>query len=760
MGGRVVNRAVCRCVWSAVALLLLLTSPASAQLKELWTSKIGGWSWQLSISPDGQWVNVGGQLFRVQDDFRELTPAGFAYPCFVGNHLVAGLSEDGLTLYRLPSLRPVLQRGDVPAGWLSASDDGQWIVIGNQGGSPGGQIWQVHPLRLRMTLPGGSPYYVAAKGKYVVHLQTDAQGTVAEVRRTEDWRLMGRVRLVRAGGWGFKVDVSSQGDLLTACNYYAVDVYRVSDGTLLHSFGNMPGFLTQCVLSSTGYLAGLLATYDGYRWKLWRLSDGAEVASQSILDEYDWSVDFTRDGRRLLVLGSRRLTVVDTVTGSLLTEVEAPSDRRFTGFLADSVTIYDRYQRNKLGFFSAQDGHLLHEFTLPRTDLWAMAVSPDGRLLATYPGVPDLEPNVAVYALEADGSLRLLWYTLLNRPEDNEPTLLAFSDDSQWVFVAEYGGIFRVHNAQDGTEDTVFQANFPQHDSPIFSANYACVAIRTGDEVIIVRTSDRTQVGRLRVMGTLVDISGDARRLLTVEDDSVTGLLTCRVYDVQSERVALRIYLPQSSDGRTPQVTLSSDGRFLLVETGMLYHIDTQQVARTRPFGSAAFSPDGRYFYTGARMYEMPADDRALSLRVAIPGWLGPPPEHLRYRLRDIQTGHTVQEGNLWLQSESEVFTPQFVNTLFIPEGTYRLTISGSPFLSASLVFSGGYMPVTVTLFTGDVEGDNEVSLFDFGLLVQAFGSWAGDAHYSLDADLDGDGEVTLWDFGWLIQHFGAIGDE
>lgn len=67
---------------------------------------------------------------------------------------------------------------------------------------------------------------------------------------------------------------------------------------------------------------------------------------------------------------------------------------------------------------------------------------------------------------------------------------------------------------------------------------------------------------------------------------------------------------------------------------------------------------------------------------------------------------------------------------------------------------------VNVALTNGDVDGDNEVTLFDFGELVAAFGTVAGDSAWNADADLDGDGEVSLFDFGVLVRSFGSVGDE
>lgn len=67
---------------------------------------------------------------------------------------------------------------------------------------------------------------------------------------------------------------------------------------------------------------------------------------------------------------------------------------------------------------------------------------------------------------------------------------------------------------------------------------------------------------------------------------------------------------------------------------------------------------------------------------------------------------------------------------------------------------------VNAALTNGDADGDNEVTLFDFGVMVAAFGAVPGDATWNPYADLDGDEEVSLFDFGILVRSFGAVGDE
>ncbi len=95
-------------------------------------------------------------------------------------------------------------------------------------------------------------------------------------------------------------------------------------------------------------------------------------------------------------------------------------------------------------------------------------------------------------------------------------------------------------------------------------------------------------------------------------------------------------------------------------------------------------------------------------------------------------------------------------------DGVYDLSAKASHWLRQTLggVGVSGSAVANFSLVNGDVDGDNEVTLFDFGRLVSAFGSMPGDSNWDADADLDGDEEVTLFDFGILVRNFGLIGDD
>ncbi len=122
------------------------------------------------------------------------------------------------------------------------------------------------------------------------------------------------------------------------------------------------------------------------------------------------------------------------------------------------------------------------------------------------------------------------------------------------------------------------------------------------------------------------------------------------------------------------------------------------------------------------------------------------------------QDGNVVRTATVNLDADGNYTLPAVL------PGTYDLAFKASHWLRVVVpgvvVADGDVTDVNVSLTNGDIDGDNEITLFDFGALVAAFGSMPGDSNWNADADLDGDEEVTLFDFGVLVRNFGAIGDE
>lgn len=146
----------------------------------------------------------------------------------------------------------------------------------------------------------------------------------------------------------------------------------------------------------------------------------------------------------------------------------------------------------------------------------------------------------------------------------------------------------------------------------------------------------------------------------------------------------------------------------------------------------------------------------AISGQVVLLDYLGDPTtQPVTVELR--QNGDVVRTDELSLDEQ-----PRYTLANIVPEA-YELAFKASHWLRQVIaveVVSSDVQEVDVWLVNGDVDGDNEVSLFDFGALVAAFGSMPDDGAWNANADLDGDEEVSLFDFGILVRNFGAIGDE
>lgn len=122
-----------------------------------------------------------------------------------------------------------------------------------------------------------------------------------------------------------------------------------------------------------------------------------------------------------------------------------------------------------------------------------------------------------------------------------------------------------------------------------------------------------------------------------------------------------------------------------------------------------------------------------------------------------------LRQGGSLVRADT-VYTDANANYVLsdVSAGLYQLAFKASHWLRVAvpvILVDADVGGVNVALTNGDVDGDNEVTLFDFGQMVAAFGAMPGDSHWNPEADVDGDGEVTLFDFGILVRSFGAVGD-
>lgn len=195
-----------------------------------------------------------------------------------------------------------------------------------------------------------------------------------------------------------------------------------------------------------------------------------------------------------------------------------------------------------------------------------------------------------------------------------------------------------------------------------------------------------------------------------------------------------------------------------------------------------AFSPDlGEMFvasHTGNRIYRYLASGTSWVPNGEIAtgknmGWLGvvQNPGTLQGRV-DLQgvTGpcmepadYMIMDGSQVLQSGTITLGPggAFNFPLTLAPGEYTIAFNGRTHLWNAVTFdySMGYAgQVTVPVWNGDIDRDNEVGPGDFGILAAAYLSSAGDPNWNPLADIDCDGEVGPGDFGLLANNFLSSG--
>ncbi len=99
-------------------------------------------------------------------------------------------------------------------------------------------------------------------------------------------------------------------------------------------------------------------------------------------------------------------------------------------------------------------------------------------------------------------------------------------------------------------------------------------------------------------------------------------------------------------------------------------------------------------------------------------------------------------------------------------QGPYQLRAKGVHWLAQLKSVAGNNADFSLT--NGDIDGDNSVTVFDYGVLSDYFDKSSSDGDWSTvgangfapkDADLDGDEAVTVFDYGIVSDNFDKSGD-
>lgn len=160
-----------------------------------------------------------------------------------------------------------------------------------------------------------------------------------------------------------------------------------------------------------------------------------------------------------------------------------------------------------------------------------------------------------------------------------------------------------------------------------------------------------------------------------------------------------------------------------------------------------------------ALKYRRLSGARPLAGRIGLQDYSGPIQDLLvRIEMRSPGTAQVLEQRLVLLRADGS-----FSFQSALPSGTYDVTAKASHWLrkrQASVFFSnGGASGIEISLTNGDINGDNVISLGDYSLLRQAFGTAPGSPAWNPMADLNGDGTVSLADYAILRLNFGGIGD-
>ena len=98
-----------------------------------------------------------------------------------------------------------------------------------------------------------------------------------------------------------------------------------------------------------------------------------------------------------------------------------------------------------------------------------------------------------------------------------------------------------------------------------------------------------------------------------------------------------------------------------------------------------------------------------------------------------------------------------------VPAGTFDVEVKQAQALSrrasnVAFITNTATSQSFGTLFTGDVNNDNAVTIVDFSILRTSLGLSAGQAGYDERADLNGNTTVDILDFSLLRSNFGLAG--
>jgi WD40 repeat protein len=408
------------------------------------------------------------------------------------------------------------------------------------------------------------------------------------------------------------VDFSPDGQLAASASAdETLKVWRVSDGTLLHTFAPSRTFqLHSATFSLDGQFVVGTGTGGAY---MWRLSDGTlahDFCEEGVGDgclETGYAAAFSPDGALLAVAGSRTGLEEDTM---ILRLSDGRQLRLFTGtdrfyglsvvFTPDGQTVITGAgsvfggTTGAIHFWDLESGELLQELTQHAGPVRALAISPDGQTLASG----SRDATIKLWNL-ADASLVR---TLTGH--GGEVTELEFSPDSTRLVSSSVDHSLKIWNVSTGAvvdtmtghTDAVESAAWSSDGKLIISAagtlssSGADKSIRLWDAASGTHLDTITQISS-RVVD--VRLGADDAMLMAADEGGIVSIRSAEDGEaIRSMNAGSALYSADlSRDGVSLAVGLWNHNLQLWnATTGTLRQTIA---AHTSGVQAVAFSPDG-----------------------------------------------------------------------------------------------------------------------------------------------------------------------
>lgn len=348
------------------------------------------------------------------------------------------------------------------------------------------------------------------------------------------------------------------------------------------------------------------------RWRRATTPDAAEVRA----------LVFSRDGNRLATCGAGFVSMLATATGQPLWKADAPTRGPSTiEFLADESAVAVGNFDESIDLRDAATGERIRRVHGAHSQVWSLAVSPDGTAFATgsfnaNASVFPTDANSDILAIPLDGSAvrgvspgrRTMAVTAdggLFEIKGNTAHRIALNGRASAVCEAPDGGIFVGLDAGIAWID----AENREIRRTATASRVEAIGVVDGGRVVVARLIDETHVGfdaksgevrwsqdGMREHANVAIETAQPNRLLLTRGtlrtvllvDAESGLATTLDHPFEYPRVAAL-----SPDRRTIALgTIEADGEVALMDAARLKPI-ARLANHRRPVDAIAWSPDG-----------------------------------------------------------------------------------------------------------------------------------------------------------------------